>query len=70
MTEEKETPVKVDDIIDVKIEKLGTKNDGIAKIEGYVIIVTQPITVGKTYKVKITEVRPTMSFAEVVDNKK
>src|SRR3989338_7552195 len=58
-------PVKVGDEIDVKIEAVGEKGDGIGKVSGFVIFV--PGTeVGKTYKIRITRVLQKVAFAEVI----
>ena len=58
-------PVKVGDEIEVKIEAVGEKGDGIAKVSGFVIFV--PGTeVGKTYKIRITRVLQKVAFAEVI----
>ena len=58
-------PVNVGDIVEVKIEAVGEKGDGIAKIKGFVIFVPN----GKkdeTVKVKITRVLRKVGFAEIV----
>lgn len=53
-------PVKVGDVLDVSIEAVAAKGDGIAKKDGFVIFVPGA-KVGETIKVKITDVR--MKFA-------
>ena len=53
-------PVKVGDVLDVTIEAVAAKGDGIAKKDGFVIFVPGA-KVGETIKVKITDVR--MKFA-------
>ncbi len=53
-------PVKVGDVLDVSIEAVAAKGDGIAKKDGFVIFVPGA-KVGDTIKVKITDVR--MKFA-------
>ena len=62
---QKSVPVKEGQEYDVTIEGIGEKGDGIAKIEGFVIIVpgTQK---GQKVKVKINAVRGKVSFGEVV----
>ena len=58
-------PVKVGDEIDVKVEAVGEKGDGIGKVSGFVIFV--PGTeVGKTYKIRVTRVLQKVAFAEVI----
>ena len=60
-----EAPVKVGEEIDVKIESVGEKGDGIAKKNGFVIFV--PGTkAGDEVKIRITRVLRKVGFAEVV----
>ena len=58
-------PVKEGDILDVTIEAVGDKGDGIAKKEGFVIFVPGTRT-GDHVKIKVTKVFPKVSIAEVV----
>src|SRR3989344_4924225 len=58
-------PVKEGDIYDVTIEGIGEKGDGIAKIQGYVIIVPN-VKKGEKVKVKVNAVRGRVSFGEVI----
>lgn len=58
-------PVKEGDVYDVTIEGIGEKGDGIAKIQGFVIVVPKTQQ-GQRVKVKITAVRGKVSFGEVV----
>lgn len=58
-------PVKEGETYDVTIEGIGEKGDGIAKIQGFVIVVPKTQQ-GQRVKVKITAVRGKVSFAEVV----
>ena len=58
-------PVKEGDTYDVEIEGVGEKGDGIARVEGYVIIVPN-VQKGDKVKVKINAVRGKVSFGEVV----
>ena len=58
-------PVKVGDEVDVKIEAMASKGDGIAKKDGYVIFVSGAKQ-GDTVKAKITEVRARFAIAELV----
>lgn len=58
-------PVKEGEELDVKIESVGEKGDGIAKVKGFVLFV--PGTkAGEEVKVKVTKVLRKMGFAEVV----
>jgi len=56
-------PVKVGDELDVTIEAVAAKGDGIAKKDGFVIFVpgTQ---VGDTLKIRITQVRSSSAVGE------
>lgn len=58
-------PVKVGDEVDVEIESVGEKGDGIAKIKGFVIFVPNTKK-GDRVKVKITRVLRKVGFADVV----
>ena len=58
-------PVKVGDEIDVKIEAVGEKGDGIAKKEGFVLFVPNTKE-GQEVKIRITKVLRKVGFAEVV----
>lgn len=58
-------PVKVDELVDLKIEAVGEKGDGIAKKNGFVIFVPNGKE-GQTVKVKITRVLKKMAFSEIV----
>lgn len=58
-------PVKEGDEIDVKIEALGDKGDGIAKKDGFVLVV--PGTkVNDEVRVRVTKVLRRVGFAEVI----
>lgn len=59
-------PVKVDDKLEVYIEAVGKKGDGIAKIEGFTIFVPNSI-VNSMPKVKIVKVFNTFAIAELID---
>jgi predicted RNA-binding protein with TRAM domain len=58
-------PVKEGEELDVKIEALGEKGDGIAKKNGFVLVVpgTQ---VNDEVKIKVTKVLKKVGFAEVI----
>ncbi len=58
-------PVNVGDEIDLKIEAVGEKGDGIAKVKGFVIFVPNT-KAGDEVKVKITKVLRKVGFGEVV----
>lgn len=58
-------PVKVGDEIDVKIEAVGEKGDGIAKKEGFVLFVPNTKE-GDEVRIRITKVLRKVGFAEVV----
>lgn len=62
-----EPPVDEGDVIDVKIESLGEQGDGIAKVgPGYVVIIPD-VEIGEQVSVRITDITPTVAFAEVVE---
>jgi predicted RNA-binding protein with TRAM domain len=58
-------PVKVGDVIDVKIEAVGEKGDGIAKKDGFVLFVPNTAE-GDQVQVRVTKVLRRVGFAEVV----
>lgn len=58
-------PVKEGDTYDVEIEGIGDKGDGIAKVQGYVIVVPN-VKKGDHVKVRVNAVRGKVSFGEVV----
>ena len=58
-------PVNVGDEIELKIEAVGEKGDGIAKVKGFVIFVPG-VKQGETVKVRITKVLRKVGFGEVV----
>ncbi len=58
-------PVHVGEEVDVKIEAVGEKGDGIAKVKGFVIFVPNT-KAGDEVKVKITKVLRKVGFGEVV----
>jgi|SRR3990167_2507039 len=58
-------PVKVGEELDVKIEAVGEKGDGIAKKNGFVLFVPNTKE-GDEVKVRITKVLRKVGFAEVV----
>ena len=64
--ERKRCPVKEGQVLDLSIQAIGEKGDGIAKVDGYVIIVAQPVEKDLVYKVRITRTLRYVGFAEVV----
>lgn len=58
-------PVRVDEELDVKIEAVGEKGDGVAKKNGFVLFVPG-VKEGDYVRVKITRVLKKVGFAEVV----
>lgn len=62
-------PVKVGDEVDVKIEAVGEKGDGIAKMEGFVLFVPNTKE-GDEVKIRITRVLRKVGFAEVISEGK
>ena len=62
---ERPSPVNVGDEIDVKLEAVGEKGDGIAKKEGFVLFVPNTKE-GQEVKIRVTKVLRKVGFAEVV----
>ncbi len=58
-------PIAMGDILEVTVESQGINNDGIVKRDGFVIFVKDAVK-GKSYKVKIIEVKRTFVIAEKV----
>jgi predicted RNA-binding protein with TRAM domain len=58
-------PVNVGEELDLKIEAVGEKGDGIAKIKGFVIFVPNAKQ-GEEVKVRITKVLRKVGFGEIV----
>ncbi len=61
----RQAPVNVGDELDVKIEAVGEKGDGIAKKEGFVLFVPNTKE-GQQVKIRVTKVLRKVGFAEVV----
>jgi 23S rRNA (uridine2552-2'-O)-methyltransferase len=57
--------VAVGDEIEVKIEAIASKGDGIAKKDGFVIFI-KGATEGQTVKVRITEVKERFAVGEII----
>jgi predicted RNA-binding protein with TRAM domain len=58
-------PVEEGKEYDVTIDAQGSKGDGIAHLEGFVIFVAGA-QVGQTVKVKITSIRRTFAIGEII----
>ena len=58
-------PVKVGEELDVKIEAVGEKGDGVAKKDGFVLFVPNTKS-GDEVRVRVTKVLPKVGFAEVI----
>jgi len=58
-------PVNVGDELEVKIEAVGEKGDGIAKKDGFVLFIPG-VKEGDEVKVRVTKVLRRVGFAEVV----
>ena len=61
-----EPPIKVGDEVRIKIEALGAKGDGIAKISNFVLFVKN-VEVEKEYNVKIDRVLDSYAFGSVLE---
>ena len=57
-------PVKVGDELDLTIEAIAAKGDGIAKKDGFVIFI-KGAQMGQTYKIKITEIKARSAVGEI-----
>jgi|SRR3989338_6190540 len=62
---QKFAPVKVGDELNIKIEAVGEKGDGIAKKDGFVLFVPSTKE-GDEVRIKVTRVLRNVGFAEVV----
>ncbi len=58
-------PVKVGDEVEVKVEAVASKGDGIAKKDGFVIFV-KGAKEGETIKVRITDVKARFAIGEII----
>ncbi len=59
-------PVKVGDELDVKIEAVGEKGDGIAKKDGFVLVIPNTRKDDEV-RIRVTKVLRRVGFAEVVN---
>ncbi|MFB6213148.1 MAG: TRAM domain-containing protein [Candidatus Nanohaloarchaea archaeon] len=64
--EDFDKPVSEGETVEVEIEDLGSKGDGIARVEGFVVFVPGG-EVGESYDVEVTSVGRKFAFAEIVD---
>ena len=58
-------PIKVGDVVEVTIDAVGEKGDGLAKISGFVLFIPG-VKQGEKHTVKVTRVLRSVGFAEVV----
>lgn len=58
-------PVKEGDELEVKIEAVGEKGDGIAKVNGFVLFVPKTKE-GEVVKIRVTRVLKNVGFAEKI----
>jgi|SRR3989344_4178196 len=58
-------PVKQGEELDVKIESLGGKGDGIAKVKGFVLFV-KGVEKGETCRVRVSKVLEKVGFADKI----
>lgn len=65
-SEDFDKPVSEGDIVEVEIDDLGSKGDGIARVEGFVVFVPGG-EVDETYDVEITSVGNKFAFAEIAE---
>ncbi len=61
----KNPPVNVGDELDVTIESVGEKGDGVAKKEGFVLFVPGAKQ-GQNVKIKVNRVLKSVGFAEII----
>jgi predicted RNA-binding protein with TRAM domain len=59
-------PVKEGDVVDLTIEAVGSKGDGIAKVKGFIVFVPNTKT-GDKVKVKIVSVRPNFALGQIAE---
>lgn len=65
MNGNQEPPVNVGDELEVEIESVGEKGDGIAKVEGFVLFVPGTKK-GDRVKIKVSKVLKSVGFADKV----
>ena len=62
-------PIKEGDTADVKIEAVGEKGDGIARVNGFVVFVPG-VKVGDEVKIRVTRVLKKFAFGELAGEAK
>ena len=62
--EDYDKPVDEGDVVEVEVDDLGSKGDGIARVDGFVVFVPGG-EVGETYEVEVTSVGRKFAFAEI-----
>ena len=58
-------PVNVGDELDVKVEAVGEKGDGVVRVEGFVLFVPG-VQQGENIRVRVTKVLSKVGFAEKI----
>ena len=58
-------PVRVGDELEVTIEAVGEKGDGVAKVKGFVLFVPN-VQEGQVVKIRVTKVLRKVGFAELI----
>lgn len=58
--------IRIGEEYKLEIISIGSKGDGIAKINGLSVIIKGNIEVGQVYNVKITSTHEKFAFAEVI----
>jgi len=58
-------PVKVGEEIDVTIDEMSRRGDGMTRIQGYVVFVPNTKE-GDNVKIKIAQIRPSHAIGEVI----
>lgn len=61
----REPPIKEGQTYNVKISSMGTRGDGMAKINGFCIFIPET-NVGEKVNIKITKVLPKVGFGKVI----
>lgn len=64
--EERKPPVEKGEHHTLKCEGVGSQNDGIMKVNGFVIFV-EGASPGNTYKIEITKVLRNVGFGEILE---
>jgi predicted RNA-binding protein with TRAM domain len=59
-------PFKIGDVIDLTIESIGEKGDGVGKVNGFVVFV-KDVKEGDTVKVRITNIMRKFAVGEKTD---